>query len=58
MLVTCMEYLKRLAARIRAIARTCFDLETAGQLRQLSDEVESKAREGRRTKHGDDGDQP
>jgi len=38
-----VEYLRQLAHRIRDIARRCFDLGPAGELRQLSDEIEAKA---------------
>ncbi|MBV8840559.1 MAG: hypothetical protein JO000_28805 [Alphaproteobacteria bacterium] len=40
----CLEYLRHLARRMREIAGRCFDLGTAGELRQLSDEAEAKSR--------------
>jgi hypothetical protein len=50
------EYLKNQAARCMSLARACFDLETARQLRLLAedlkakaDEVEGKARSQSRT---------
>lgn len=43
--MSCAENFKQLAHRIRDIARRCFDLGPAGELRQLADEVEAKARD-------------
>ena len=43
--MSCFEYLRHLAKRLREIARGCFDLETAGHLRHLSDDADRKANE-------------
>lgn len=39
------DYLKSQAARCVSLARTCFDLETARQLRLMADEFRAKADE-------------
>jgi hypothetical protein len=48
--MSCVEYLNQLVNRINAIARSCFDLGTVGELRKLSAEVGAKADELARTK--------
>ena len=40
-----VEYLKAQAARCMSLARTCFDLETARQLRLLAEDLKAKAEE-------------
>ncbi len=40
-----VEYLKNQAARCMSLARVCFDLETARQLRLLADDLKAKADE-------------
>jgi hypothetical protein len=40
-----VEYLKSQAARCMTLARTCFDLETARQLRLLAEDLKAKADE-------------
>jgi hypothetical protein len=40
-----VEYLKNQAARCMSLARTCFDLETARQLRLLAEDLKTKADE-------------
>jgi hypothetical protein len=40
-----VEYLKNQAARCMSLARTCFDLETARQLRLLAEDLTAKADE-------------
>ena len=40
-----VEYLKNQAARCMSLARTCFDLETARQLRLLAEDLKAKADE-------------
>jgi hypothetical protein len=40
-----VEYLKNQAARCMSLARTCFDLETARQLRLLAEDLSAKADE-------------
>jgi hypothetical protein len=40
-----VEYLKNQAARCMSMARTCFDLETARQLRLLAEDLKAKADE-------------
>jgi len=40
-----VEYLKNQAARCMSLARTCFDLETARQLRLMADDLKAKADE-------------
>ena len=40
-----VEYLKAQAARCMSLARTCFDLETARQLRLLAEDLKAKADE-------------
>ena len=46
-----VEYLRNQAARCMSLARVCFDLETARQLRLLADDLKAKAEEieGRRS---------
>jgi len=39
------EYLRNQAARCMSLARVCFDLETARQLRLLADDLKAKADE-------------
>ena len=39
------EYLKNQAARCMSLARACFDLETARQLRLLAEDLKAKADE-------------
>ena len=39
------EYLRNQAARCMSLARVCFDLETARQLRLLADDLKAKAEE-------------
>jgi len=39
------EYLRNQAARCMSLARACFDLETARQLRLLADDLKAKADE-------------
>jgi type III secretory pathway component EscU len=39
------EYLRNQAARCMSLARVCFDLETARQLRLLADDLKTKAEE-------------
>jgi len=39
------EYLRNQAARCMSLARVCFDLETARQLRLLADDLKGKADE-------------
>jgi hypothetical protein len=40
-----VEYLRNQAARCMGLARACFDLETARQLRLLADDLKAKADE-------------
>ena len=40
-----VEYLKSQAARCMSLARSCFDLETARQLRLLAEDLRAKADE-------------
>jgi precorrin-6B methylase 1 len=40
-----VEYLKNQAARCMSLARVCFDLETARQLRLLAEDLKAKADE-------------
>ena len=40
-----VEYLKNQAARCMSLARDCFDLETARQLRLLAEDLKAKAEE-------------
>lgn len=40
-----VEYLKSQAARCMSLARGCFDLETARQLRLMADDFKSKSTE-------------
>ena len=40
-----VEYLKNQAARCMNLARVCFDLETARQLRLLAEDLKAKAEE-------------
>jgi hypothetical protein len=40
-----VEYLRNQAARCMSLARVCFDLETARQLRLLADDLKAKAEE-------------
>ena len=40
-----VEYLKNQSARCMSLARACFDLETARQLRLLAEDLKAKAEE-------------
>jgi hypothetical protein len=40
-----VEYLRNQAARCMSLARVCFDLETARQLRLLAEDLKAKAEE-------------
>jgi len=41
----CTEYFKSVAARLKTMSRSCFDLGTSGELRRVATEVDSKAKE-------------
>ena len=42
---TCLEFLRKLAARLRSLARSSFDLTTAGEVRRAAVDIETQADE-------------
>jgi hypothetical protein len=45
------EFLTRLAKRCRRLAQSCFDLGVAGELREMADELESRASDPNPARH-------